>query len=126
MMEKRSESGPRAVLRRGDVILVPFAFTDLSTDKMRPAVIVSADSQETDVTIAFISSRVSPGGQSKTDYVLRQHDPGFKGTGLKKASTFKMRKLLTIEQTMVIRCLGRVTPTIQNQLDARLKRAIGL
>jgi len=60
MMEKRSESGPRAVLRRGDVVLVPFPFTDLSTDKMRPAVIVSADPQETDVTIAFISSRVSP------------------------------------------------------------------
>jgi len=126
MMEKPSESGLRPMLRRGDVVLVPFPFTDLTTDKVRPAVIVSADPQETDVTIAFVSSAVSPGEQSETDYVLRQHDPGFEGTGLKKASTFKMRKLLTIERTMVIRRLGRVSPVIQNQLDARLRRAIGL
>jgi len=116
MMEKPSESGARAVLRRGDVVLVPFPFTDLSTDKVRPAVIVSADPQETDVTIAFISSTVSPGGQSRTDCVLRQHDPGFEGTGLKKASTFKMRKLLTIERSKVIRRLGRVSPLSRTSL----------
>lgn len=29
--------------RQGDVILVPFPFTDLSTIKQRPALIISAD-----------------------------------------------------------------------------------
>ncbi len=114
------------MLRRGDVVLVPFPFTDLTTDKVRPAVIVSADPQETDVTIAFVSSAVSPGSPSETDYVLQQHDPGFAATGLKKDSTFKMRKLVTIERSKVIRRIGRVRPTIQKQLDARLRRAFGL
>ena len=126
MMERQSKHRPGGVLKRGDVVLVPFPFTDLTTDKVRPAVIVSADPQETDVTIAFISSGVSAGWPSETDYVLQQHDPGFAGTGLKKASTFKMRKLVTIERSKVIRRIGRVSPTIQNELDARLRRAVGL
>ena len=126
MMERRSRPKPEAVLRRGDIVLVPFPFTDLTTEKLRPAVIISGDPQKTDVVIAFISSVVSPGEASETDYVLRQDDPDFNRTGLKKHSTFKMGKLLTIERSKIIRRLGRVTPAIRNELDIRLKRAIGL
>ena len=45
-------SGTR--LKRGHIVLVPFPFTDLTTEKLRPAVIVSAEPQESDVVIAFI------------------------------------------------------------------------
>lgn len=45
-----------ASLRRGDVVLVPFPFADLSGSKVRPAVIVSADPQEAEIVIAFITS----------------------------------------------------------------------
>ena len=43
-------------LRRGDFVLVPFPFTDLSHQKVRPAVIVSADPQALDVILAFVTS----------------------------------------------------------------------
>jgi mRNA interferase MazF len=126
MMERQSKRKPEAVLQRGDVVLVPFPFTDLTTEKLRPAVIISVDPQRIDVIIAFISSVVSPGELSETDYVLHQDDADFAQTGLKKASTFRMRKLLTIERSRIIRRLGRVSPTIQKELDIRLKQAIGL
>jgi mRNA interferase MazF len=126
MMERQSKPKPEAALYRGDVVLVPFPFTDLGTEKLRPAVIASVDPQKTDVIIAFISSVVSPGELSETDYLLRQDNPDFAQTGLKKASTFRMRKLLTIERSKIIRRLGRVSPTIQKELDVRLRQAVGL
>jgi mRNA interferase MazF len=126
MMERRSSPKPEAVLRRGDIVLVPFPFTDLTTEKLRPAVIVSADPQATDIIIAFISSVVSHVERSETDYILGRDNPDFTQTGLKKDSTFRMRKLLTIERSKIIRRLGRVTPAIQRELDIRLKLAVGL
>lgn len=126
MMERQSKPKREAALQRGDIVLVPFPFTDLSTEKLRPAVIVYVDPQKTDFIIAFISSVVSPGELSETDYLLRQDNTDFAQTGLKKASTFRMSKLLTIERSKIIRRLGRVSPAIQKELDIRLRRAIGL
>jgi len=125
-MERQSKPKREAALQRGDIVLVPFPFTDLSTEKLRPAVIVYVDPQKTDFIIAFISSAVSPGELSETDYLLRQDNTDFAQTGLKKASTFRMSKLLTIERSKIIRRLGRVSPAIQKELDIRLRRAIGL
>ena len=126
MMERKSRPKSEAALRRGDIVLVPFPFTDLTAEKLRPAVIVSVDPQKVDVIIAFISSALSPAEVSQTDYLLSQDNPDFVPTGLKKDSTFRMRKLLTIGRGKIIRRLGRVSPAIQKELDTRLKRAVGL
>ena len=125
-MARQSKRKPEAVLQRGDVVLVPFPFTDLTTEKLRPAVITSVNPQQTDVIIAFISSVVSPVELSETDYVLRHDDADFVKTGLKKTSTFRMRKLLTIERSRIIRRLGKVSPAVQKELDIRLGQAVGL
>jgi mRNA interferase MazF len=47
--------------RRGDVVLVPFPFTDLSSAKQRPALVVSTDAFNAirdDVLVAAITSQV--------------------------------------------------------------------
>jgi len=126
MMERQSKRRPKAVLKRGDIVLVAFPFTDLTAEKLRPAVIASADPQQTDVIIAFISSVVPPGGPSETDYLLKQDNPDFVRTGLKQTSTFRMRKLLTIERSKIVRRLGKASPATRRELDIRLRRAVGL
>lgn len=48
--------------RRGDVVLVPFPFSDLSTSKVRPAVVVSSNSyhaSEPDLILAAITSKIT-------------------------------------------------------------------
>ena len=125
-MGKGSIDMPRVPLKRGDVVLVPFPFTDLTAEKLRLAVIVSSDPQELDVVIAFISSIVPSGDLAETDFLLTPDHPDFSKTGLKKASVFKLKKLLTIERTRLIRRLGRVSPAIQEELDRRLRNALGL
>jgi mRNA interferase MazF len=117
---------PRVPLKRGDIVLVPFPFTDLTSEKLRPAVIVSPDPQELDVIIAFISSVVPSKETAETDFLLPADHPDFAKTGLKKSSVFKMKKLLTINTTKLIRRLGRVSPPVQDELDRCLRNAVGL
>ncbi len=56
--------------RFGDVILIPFPFTDQSTSKQRPAVVISSEAyqrQRHDVVVMAITSQVrTPAGFGET------------------------------------------------------------
>lgn len=112
-------------LRRGDVVLVPFPFTDLTGHKVRPAVIISPDPQHEDVLVAFISS-VVPESLQPTDFVVEERHSDFPATGLKRNSVLKANKLLTLHSSLILRRLGHLASDIQSKLDLRLRRAIGL
>ena len=111
-------------LKRGDIILVPFPFTDLFGSKVRPAIIVSADPQQQDIVIAFISSVVDKPGNS--DVVLENKNPDFPKTGLKKTSVFKMGKLLTVDSVLAIRHLGHAPSSLLLVLEKALRSALNL
>jgi mRNA interferase MazF len=112
-------------LQRGDVVLVPFPFTDLSNQKVRPSLIVSPNPQQDDLVVAFISSVVSDRLQA-TEWLLTNDHPEFSATGLKRASVFKTGKLVTLHRSLILRRLGHLGPTSQAELDHRLLKAVGL
>jgi mRNA interferase MazF len=117
---------PAKVLKRGDIVLVPFPFTDQSGAKVRPAVIVSAYPKGPDVIIAFISSIIPAAKPEPSDLIVRPDDQGFAGTGLRRASVFKMSKLTTLDRSLILRRLGKITPVLQSGIDQCLKAALGL
>ena len=114
-----------AILHRGDIVLVPFPFTDLTGRKVRPAVIVSPDPVGEDIILAFITS-VVPSSLLSTDFLLEQSHLEFLLTGLRAASVFRMAKLVTLHRSLILRRLGKAGPQIQQDLDQCLERAIGL
>lgn len=72
-----SEPGPlrMAEFAFGDVLLVPFPFTDQTTTKQRPAVVVSSDAyhrERPDLIILAVTSQVRPqksfAGQASRDH----------------------------------------------------------
>jgi mRNA interferase MazF len=95
-------------LVRGDVILVPFPFTDLAGSKVRPALIVGRVYGQ-DVLAAFITSQ-SPGGDPQAELSLAAAHPEFKQTGLKTASVIHLDKIATLDRRLVQRRLGQIGP----------------
>lgn len=114
-------------MKRGKIVLTPFPFTDLTRNKVRPALIVSSSlTNKDDVILAFISTVFDASKLSPTDELLLITDADFAVTGLKKSSVFKMDKLATVERTILLGELGEVSATFQTKLDAKLKLALEL
>ena len=109
------------MLNRGDIVLVPFPFTDLTATTVRPAVVVSSDSfnrSSEDAIFLFITTRTH---RSLYDFRVNKRDSGFAATGLKKASTFRVGKLMCLKQQLAQRHLGRAGQAILNKTSAALK-----
>lgn len=98
-------------LKRGDVVLTPFPFTDLSGAPLRPALIVSQGPIGQDVVLAAISSVVR-GQAIPTDLMVETTHPEFGQTGLRVAS--------------VIRRLGSIGSQLQAEVDRLLRHVLGL
>jgi mRNA interferase MazF len=113
-------------MERGTIVLTQFPFTDLSSSKRRPAVIVSKTRHNKhDVIVAFISS-VIPDELSETDFLLEIEHKAFPETGLKKRSIFKMDKLATLNKSIFTGELGYLAPDVLKQLEIKLKTALDL
>ncbi|MFM9951976.1 MAG: type II toxin-antitoxin system PemK/MazF family toxin [Saprospiraceae bacterium] len=111
---------------KGTIVLTKFPFTDLSTVKRRPAIIISkVDPADPDVIVAFISS-VLPLQPSTSDYILLDTHVDFIQTGLKKPSVFKMDKLATLDKSIFSGELGSVPPSVFEKLKEKLRVTLDL
>lgn len=106
----------------GDVVLVPFPFTDQLGSKKRPAVVVSSSSygaNRRDIVIMAITSQVhQPLGFGEAMVA------DWQGAGLIKVSVFKP-VFTTIEQGLVMRTMGALTAADVTALQDVLTAAIG-
>lgn len=107
---------------RGDVILVPFPFTDLTTRKQRPAVIVSSNQYNQagqDVIIAAITSGKKV---MDTDYALSN----WQEAGLLSESIVKTGKIVTLHKALIRKGLGKVSSSDMLGIDKHLAQALEL
>lgn len=105
-----------------DTVLLPFPFTSLATTKQRPAVIVSNaayNRAKPDIVLMAITSQFRP-----TPALGEVWIDQWQAAGLVKPSAIKPI-LATIEQSMVIRRLGRLAAIDQNALKKALDHIIG-
>lgn len=109
------------MFKKGVIVLVPFPFTDLSANKVRPALIVSNNLFcENNVVVVFISSKTEKNPQ-KTDFIIRNSDKNFTRTGLKMDSIIRINKIATLDKKIVLGELGNITKQMQKEIDERLK-----
>ena len=107
---------------RGDVILVPFPFSDLSTTKVRPAVVVSSEAYGAnlpDLLLAAITSRVNRPGP------FELHFTDWAEAGLRFPSALKP-VIATIDPGRVVHIVGRLSERDLEAVDATLRTALDL
>ena len=110
-------------LQKGDVVLIPFPYADLTATKTRPAVILSSQtfmSAERRMTVAGITSNIAA-HRNPTSYTL----PDWAGAGLKKPSAVTAW-LATLSANLVQFKLGRLTAREMREVEKRLRIALDL
>jgi mRNA interferase MazF len=106
----------------GDIVLVPFPFTDQSTTKRRPAVVISSPAyqrQRPDLIIMAITSQ-----RPKPDSVGEVEIQDWQGAGLLKPSVLKP-VLTTMDPTLILKKLGRLATPDQTRLRQALAQILG-
>lgn len=84
---------------KGDILLIPFPFTDLSSSKLRPCVVLAEDRD--DMTVVFITSK-KPKGDNFLEITPT------KDNGIKAKSYIRYTKVATLDLAMSVGLIGKL------------------
>jgi len=99
---------------RNDVVLLPIPFTNLTSRKVRPAIVIGGNGL--DLFLVPISSVIA-----NADFQLNH----WQAAGLNVPSGVKAQ-LATVEKRLVVKVVGRLTSKDTQDLDARLRNWLKL
>ncbi|MBI4177460.1 MAG: type II toxin-antitoxin system PemK/MazF family toxin [Candidatus Aenigmarchaeota archaeon] len=91
---------------QGEILLIPFPFTDLTTAKKRPVLILS----KTEInrkSVDFISCGITSNIQDAEHSILIDNDDLESGY-LPKPSRIKINVIFTLEKSCAIKSLGKI------------------
>jgi mRNA interferase MazF len=105
----------------GDLVLVPFPFTDQTATKRRPAAVISSADyhrHRPDLLILAVTSQARPAGFGEATIT------NWREAGLLRPSVMKP-VVATVERSLVLRALGQLEPDDLVALRALLRAIIG-
>ncbi|MBP0021620.1 MAG: type II toxin-antitoxin system PemK/MazF family toxin [Cyanobacteria bacterium SBLK] len=104
---------------KNEIILVRYPFSDLSSSKVRPAVVVNAPHISLDILIVPLTSKTT--SLLEGEFVLSE----WLAAGLNVTTAVK-RGVYTIHESLVIRIIGKLANSNAEQLDRALQGWLGL
>lgn len=107
----------------GDVVLVPFPFTDQTTSKKRPAVVISSqayNARRPDVIVMAITSRILRAAGDAGECAIQE----WAAAGLPKPSLIKP-VVATIQADLILRRLGSLQGADLAGLRSALTAVLG-
>lgn len=116
-------------VRRGDIVIVDYPYSDQIGSKVRPALVVQSDiwNQRLDNTIiaSITSSRHRRVGAS-TQYFIDTRTTDSEQTGLRLNSIVQCENLLTYNRNRILDVIGSLSNSAMQQIDASLKASLGI
>ena len=107
--------------KKGTIVLVPFPFTDLSGQKVRPALVISDAAEKEDVIVVFISSKIP---KKISDFDIKINPD--KENSLKIASLIKCAKIATLDTKTVLGELGSISKDQLRLVNEKLRTIFSL
>ncbi|CAN5232016.1 type II toxin-antitoxin system PemK/MazF family toxin [soil metagenome] len=87
---------------KGDVVVLPFPFSDLTANKKRPALVVANLSGD-DIVVCLITSQ-----NAKDNYAIALTNQDFDGGNLKQNSSVRPNRLFTVDSNIVLYKIGKL------------------
>ncbi|NMF66380.1 type II toxin-antitoxin system PemK/MazF family toxin [Brasilonema octagenarum] len=104
---------------KNDIILVRYPFSDLSSSKVRPAVVVNAPHVSQDIIITPLTSKT--GSLLEGEFVLSD----WAAAGLNVVTAVK-RGLYTVHESLIVTTIGKLANSDVEQLEQSLRSWLGL
>ncbi len=95
---------------KGDVVVVPFPFSDLSQSKRRPTIVLSA-LDGNDVILCQITSK-----QTFDQYTIELNENDFQIGNLSQQSNIRPNRIFTIESSLILYRIGKLNEEKLNRV----------
>ena len=104
--------------KQGDILLIPIPFTDLSSQKRRPVIVVSNDQynrKTSDIIVVAMTSN-----PQVTEYSLSITSSDLVEGALNRPGKIRVDKIYALSQTIVAKTFGQVDDKTLNRIRRRL------
>jgi mRNA interferase MazF len=108
--------------RQGDILLIPIPYSDLTSNKKRPVLVLSNDDyniKTEDIIVAAITSNIT-----SKEYSILISNKDMQEGNLHVNSCIRVDKIYTLSQSIVIKKFGAVKPEIINNVKEKLRELI--
>ena len=102
-----------------EIVLLPFPFTDLSASKRRPVLVLKEGNAQGD----FLAAQITSQTQHLPAVGLRAED--FELGGLPKESIVRPDKVFTLNESLIVRRVGKLTASGFERILAAVCQHIG-
>lgn len=115
-------------VRRGDVVLVDYPYSDRMGSKIRPCVVVQSDhsNQRLDDTIVVTISSRTQQANEPTQMLVDLATPAGQQSGLLFTSTIQCSNILTVDCDFILRKIGTLPQEVMPLVNDCLKAALGI
>jgi mRNA interferase MazF len=113
-------------MNKWDVVLLRYPFSDLTTIKVRPALVISPDSYNSGEDAVFIAITSNVARAGTYDVPILSNHSQFSIAGLHYDSIIRVTKIFTLKQTLVAKKLGTLGPDFQAEVSFQLRAFLEL
>jgi len=100
--------------QQGDIVLIPIPFTDLSSQKRRPVIVISNNAYHQTTTDMVVVAMTSNPASVEYGFVI--HPSDLDQGRLNRPGTVRVDKIYTLSQSLIVASFGRVNEKVMDKI----------